>query len=144
MVQLAPRRLKAFCDAVLAEATNGLAADEVFTRPTRSRVSHPTPEPQSGRALLRHRFASRCGEKLCSAKAKHMEMERLNVPDDAVHNWFTILRDSISDTPAHFIVTWTKWAARSTLMPNRSNASSPRTSLICRTMRSPGAARGSH
>jgi hypothetical protein len=37
------------------------------------------------------------------AKAKTMEMERLNMPDDAVHNGFTILDDSISDPPAHFV-----------------------------------------
>jgi hypothetical protein len=38
-----------------------------------------------------------------SAKANPMEMERLNVPDDAVHNWFTTLHDGISGTSAHFV-----------------------------------------
>jgi hypothetical protein len=40
---------------------------------------------------------------LHSAKEKSMEIERLNVPDDAVHDWFTMLQNSISDTPANFV-----------------------------------------
>jgi hypothetical protein len=40
---------------------------------------------------------------LRTAKANPMEMEQLNVPNDAVHNWFTTLHDCISDTPAHFV-----------------------------------------
>jgi hypothetical protein len=40
---------------------------------------------------------------MLSTKAKPMEMERLNVQDDVVHNRFAISHDDISDTPTHFV-----------------------------------------
>jgi hypothetical protein len=187
MVQLAPHHLKALCDAVLAEAINCLAADELFMGPKtlREQCAHAcrilrqndTPVvrysvigslldvaksavrrewqlwmeygdiPRSpGRPPIldatqtqelfvwieqkwkSHQPASYkqvsiwLHEKWCvdlapntlwhtirripmlrSAKVKPMEMKRLNVPDDAVHNWFTTLHDGISGTPAHFV-----------------------------------------
>jgi hypothetical protein len=83
---------------------------------------------------------------LRSAKAKPMEMERLNVPDDAVHNWFTTLHDGISGTPAHFVYNMDEMGHQeyADAAQIQSNALCPRTSLICRTMKSPVAARGPH